>query len=316
MVTTADDDPRSGAHREPSAGKPGWPKRVADKEIPKAETVREEAMPWFPEFGYAMKMAAEGRAAEVSADAVRSYIESVHSGVPELGRSPEEQIVLHDPRAGRVEGSVAFKEFVESSLKWLAEANARTEWVASTATPGRAVGELIAYLTIDGKEVLLPIAVVAEQKQDQAEFRVYYSQWPLTRGHTVRPPILKDAGIDPEGWPGKYHEALTAGDADAIVDAFEPGGYFREPAGPQFIHRGQELHPFFSMFFSAGGGIKLEHCAITDDGAKCALEYNCVQWGATEIPPQAGIGVYERGPSGKLIAARVYDDVEAPELKA
>lgn len=106
-------------------------------------------MPWFPEFGYAMKMAAEGRAAEVSANAVRSYIESVHSGVPELGRSPEEQIVLHDPRAGRVEGSVAFKEFVESSSKWLAEANARTEWVASTATPGRAVGELIAYLTID-----------------------------------------------------------------------------------------------------------------------------------------------------------------------
>jgi hypothetical protein len=26
--------------------------------------------------------------------------------------------------------------------------------------------------------------------------------------------------------------------------------------------------------------------------------------------PQAGIGVYERGPDGSLAAARVYDDVE------
>jgi hypothetical protein len=29
-------------------------------------------------------------------------------------------------------------------------------------------------------------------------------------------------------------------------------------------------------------------------------------------PPQAGIGIYERGPDGLLAAARVYDDVDAP----
>jgi len=31
---------------------------------------------------------------------------------------------------------------------------------------------------------------------------------------------------------------------------------------------------------------------------RCALEYNCVRWGGDELPPQAGIGVYERGPDG------------------
>ncbi len=42
----------------------------------------------------------------------------------------------------------------------------------------------------------------------------------------------------------------------------------------------------------------------------------CRQWPVDERrrlrPPQAGIGVYERGPDGLLAAARVYDDVEAP----
>jgi hypothetical protein len=272
---------------------------------------REETMPWFPEFGFVYEMAAKGRAAENTADALRSYLDSVRLGDAGF---PTDRIVLHDPRAGRVEGAEAFEDFAKSSSRWLGEHGARAEWVEATATPGRAVGELVAHLTVDGREVPLPIAVVAEEKADHPEFRVYYSQWPLLGRHTLRPPILEDTGVEPGGWPARYHGALTAGDADAIAAAFEPGGYFREPAGPDYAHGGQELRPFFEMFFSTGGGIKLEHCAITDDGTRCALEYNAVRWGATEIPPQAGIGVYERGASGKLRAARVYDDVEPPEF--
>jgi hypothetical protein len=107
--------------------------------------------------------------------------------------------------------------------------------------------------------------------------------------------------------------ALDAGDAEAIVSTFAPDGYFREPIGPHYAHRGTpELRSFFTMCFSAGGGVGLQHCTVTDDGVRCALEYNCVRWGSHGLPPQAGIGVYERGPDGLLAAARVYDDVEAP----
>jgi hypothetical protein len=59
-------------------------------------------------------------------------------------------------------------------------------------------------------------------------------------------------------------------------------------------------------------GVGLQDCAVTDDGVRCAVEYNCVRWGRHDLPPQAGIGVYERGPDGLLAAARVYDDVQAP----
>ncbi|MGH3115625.1 MAG: hypothetical protein ACRDQ2_00630 [Gaiellales bacterium] len=51
---------------------------------------------------------------------------------------------------------------------------------------------------------------------------------------------------------------------------------------------------------------------MTDDGTRCAIEYNVVRWGETELSPQPGVAVYERGRSGLLAAARVYDDVDAP----
>ncbi len=44
----------------------------------------------------------------------------------------------------------------------------------------------------------------------------------------------------------------------------------------------------------------------------CALEYNVVRWGRSELPPEAGVAVYVRGPSGKLAAARIYDDADPP----
>ena len=46
---------------------------------------------------------------------------------------------------------------------------------------------------------------------------------------------------------------------------------------------------------------------------RCVLEYNCVRWGRYDVPPQAGLAVFERGPDGLLSAARVYDDVERPD---
>jgi hypothetical protein len=39
-----------------------------------------------------------------------------------------------------------------------------------------------------------------------------------------------------------------------------------------------------------------------------------VRWGVTDIPPQAGVAVYERASSGLLSAARIYDDVEPPTV--
>jgi hypothetical protein len=186
--------------------------------------------------------------------------------------------------------------------------------VASTCVGGRAVVELLAHLAHDMGEVAWPVAVVAESPDDRSVvFRTYCSQWPLDGRRHVRPPILGPGHAHPGDVVGRYHDALDAGDADAIVNTFAPDGYFRESIGPHNAHRGTaELRSFFTTSFRAGGGIGLQHCTMTDDGVRCALEFNCVRWGSHHLPPQAGIGVYERGPDGLLAAARIYDDVEAP----
>ena len=158
------------------------------------------------------------------------------------------------------------------------------------------------------------MAVVADCPDNASvAFRTYCSQWPVDGRRHVRPPILEAEATHLDDVVGRYHAALDAGDADAIVTTFAPDGYFRESIGPHSTHRGTaELRSFFAACFSEGGGIRLQPCAVTDDGVRCALEYNCVGWGSHDLPPQAGIAVHERGPDGLLAAARVYDDVEPP----
>ena len=129
--------------------------------------------------------------------------------------------------------------------------------------------------------------------------------------------MLESGRDQPGDVIGRYQAALAAGDVDAIVDTFAADGYHRESIGPHAVHRGAaELRDFFTGCFSAGGGIGLEDCTVTDDGVRCAVEYNCVRWGSHDLVPQAGIVVFERGRDGLLAAARVYDDVEAPVERA
>jgi hypothetical protein len=37
-----------------------------------------------------------------------------------------------------------------------------------------------------------------------------------------------------------------------------------------------------------------------------------MSWGKTDLAPEAGVAAYVRGESGKLSAARMYDDTDPP----
>ena len=143
---------------------------------------------------------------------------------------------------------------------------------------------------------------------------MYHSHWPLLGRHIVRAPLLeRDPSVRESDVVGEYQAALAAGDAERITATFERDGCFREPAGPQYRVCGTDaLLPFFAGFFSVGGGIILEHCTVTEDGVRTALEFNAIRWGEHDMPHQAGIAVYERGPTGRLAHARIYDDVSPP----
>jgi limonene-1,2-epoxide hydrolase len=273
-------------------------------------------MPWFPDFANAAALARQETAAAGHADPVRQYIAALNNGdARALETVWPGEVVIYDPRSGEVRGHRHLRQFVSHSQALLAERHARVDTLAETACPGRAMVELVAHLDTGGEEQLWPVAVVAESRDDRSVvFRSYFSRWPVDgrRDHT-RPAILSSAADLPGDAVGRFGAALSAGDTDAVVSTFAPDGYYREAAGPRAVHRGTaELRAFFAALFSAGGGISMRPCVITDDGVRCAIEYNCVRWGGRELPPQAGLCVCERGPDGLLAAVREYDDLEPP----
>jgi SnoaL-like domain len=276
-------------------------------------------MPWIPELfsGPALERIFDRAAADARVAAPVPYFVGVQSGETEaligsFAGEPE----LHHPVRGRVRGRRAFERFVTETNAWLGAHNAVGGPVERIITPRRGVEETV--LTVDGERgrVDLPVSVAADRDEDARiiELRVYYGAWPLTGRHNTRPPVLQpDPDVRAPDVVGAYQRALASGDVEAVVGAFEPDAYVREPAGEPYVHRGRdELVALYERFFSNGGGIPLEHCTAIDDGRACALEYNVVRWGRTDLAPEAGLAVYVRGDGGKLAGARIYDDTDPP----
>ena len=224
---------------------------------------------------------------------------------------------IDDPLGGRVRGLADFERYVRERPAWLAERAARLETVRVTRTDQRTVFESLVYLNQPRPNTELPVAVVGDHAPGGRvrAVRVYHSLWPLFGAHRVRPPLLKrDPALSVQDVIGEYQRALAAGDIETITGTFEPGGYFREPAGGEWIYRGRDKVHELMTHMLGGGGIGLEHCTLTDDGVACAIEFNAVRFGPHKLEPQAGVAVYQRGDSGRLCAARIYDDVNVEAL--
>lgn len=221
--------------------------------------------------------------------------------------------LIDDPISGRVAGQEAVERFVAEKAAWLKERQARLEHFRTTQTEERTVVEWIVHLVLEGKGVSLPVAVVGQRRtvgSGLEMIRVYHSMWPLIGAHQVRPALLPtDKTLRVSDVVETYQHALAVGDVDEIMSVFEPDGYFREPAGGDYIYQGTETLRQFMSSILALGGITIEHCTVTDDGVACAIEFSAVKFGPHPLAPQAGVAVYERGRSGLLHAARIYDDV-------
>jgi ketosteroid isomerase-like protein len=274
-------------------------------------------MPWLPELFSApvLERVLEQRRREQ----VRSvpYFAGLLSGdIDALLGSFVGEPELFVPLRGRIKGEQAFRAFVGEMIVWFDERNIDVEHVVRGISGRRGFEEAVLRLDGDAGRIGLPHALVADHAPDGRleELRIYHSRYPLNGRHVNRPPVLQpNPELRASDVVAEYHEALAAGDVDGIVAAFEPDGYAQEPAGGEYVHRGHDaLRAFYERQFSNDGGIRLEHCGLADDGHSSVLEYNVVRWGKTDLPPQAGVAVYVRGQSGKLAAARIYDDADPP----
>jgi hypothetical protein len=274
-------------------------------------------MPWIPElFSASVRERLERKWELERLDAVPYYDGLMSGEHAALTRSFAGEPVLHDPRRGRVIGVQAFEAYVRELGSWLSEHNMSFDPVDHVFMEPRGFEEVVLRLDSEGGRVEVPVAIVADRRSDGrlVELRIYHSIWAVTGRHLHRPPLLqRNPDLRAEGVVAEYQRALAAGDVDAVIATFEPNGYAREPAGREFVHRGRDyLRAFYERLFSNGGGIELEHCGLVHDGRACALEYNVVGWGKTELPPEAGVAVYVQGESGQMAAARIYDDADPP----
>ncbi len=231
------------------------------------------------------------------------------------GSPGESELILgvEDPIAGSLNGAAEVGRFADESRGWLQERTGRVDRVAVTASAARTVAEFTIAVTEGGRSAVLPLALVVEPTPDELRLRIYCSLSALTRTRVVRPPLLVPTPeAHPNGLPGRYLHALRAGDAAACVACYEDDGCLQGPSGPASALRGRQNLAVEYPRHLERGGIVLEPCSLTANDERTAVEFNIVRWGDVELVPQAGLSVYQLGPTGRILRNRVYDDVARP----
>jgi len=215
--------------------------------------------------------------------------------------------LINTPLQGEIRGKANFIRYLSDQQAFLQEHEAKAELFALTDTAHRIVVEFVLYLKHEGKNIDLPVAIIADRSGNTAsEIRVYHSTWPLTGKHAVRQPLMSPAThLEEPLIIEKYMAGLAKPDTTAILELFEEDGYVREPSGSSYKHNGPVGRKEFYDAALAEGGISLKHCTATFDGTRFIVEFICDEWGKTKLPPQAGMAVYELGKTGKLFAVDI-----------
>src|SRR6185312_10632689 len=209
---------------------------------PRRGCARVARMPWIPELFSAPVLESwlEKRQQERVADV--PYFDGLLTGeldalVGSFAGEPE----LYHPVRGRIKGRQAFETYVADTRAWIAERRITIEDVERVVTEQHGFEEVLLHLDGPGGQVELPVALVADHRSGGRldELRVYYSSWSLNGRHAIRPPVLQhEPELGASDVVGEYQRALATGDVDAVLAAFEPDGYAREPAGGEHVHRG------------------------------------------------------------------------------
>jgi hypothetical protein len=238
-----------------------------------------------------------------------------------LARRLGARSTVDDPIFGRAKGMPKLAEFLRDISEWFRNRDAAFDKTAFTLGPDSDVTEGTMTLTLDGRRVPIPVAIVAERRRGrEIEMRLYYSTQPIRATAPARPRLHPDAqGIAVPPPVAAHIDALARGDVDAAVAAFESRGALRDSAGVVHIrdNGGGPLRVWHEKQLRSRpgsaerGSYEIVKGARTDDGRTCALEYTVVRVHGADVVPQPGLAIYERGESGLLSAVRMYDDVRA-----
>jgi hypothetical protein len=252
----------------------------------------------------------------------------VSAQADQLVRRLGDRATVDDPIFGRTTGMPALARYLEEVATWMGKHDGAFDKVAFVTGSDRDVTEGTLSLTFEGRRVRVPLAVVAERRPErEVEMRLYYSTKPIKGTRAVRSPLLpKDDEVAVPVQVAAQLDALSRADIGAVLASFEDGATLRDAAGETHMKstEGGPLRTFYEKLCAVpagndggktgsgrGAGIEVLKGARADDGRICALEYTVVRVRGKNVPPQAGLAVYERGETGLLRAVRIYEDVDA-----
>lgn len=240
----------------------------------------------------------------------RPHLKETHEA---LARRLGMRAGVEDPLYGRAAGLQEIEAQIAKLSGWLLERGAIYERQHFTTGVDRDVTEGVVAITLEQKTVELPVAVVAEKRRSrEVELRIYFSTLPIHGKFVPRATLVAPAADLPlPAQVSALVAALAKGSADDASAAFEEDGVLRDARGLQHAKAGGGLRDFFEKLLAGGafGGTTMAPGGSADDGRSCALEYTITTLNGREVPPQAGLAVFERGDTGLLRAARFYDDI-------
>ena len=221
---------------------------------------------------------------------------------------------VDDPVFGRATGLPAMSDVLKKSGAWLGERAASYERGGATSGIDRDVTEGTLAMNVGGRSIHVPVAVVAERRKSrEVELRVYFSTQAIDGKANARPPLVGPSSeiVLPQA-VADHADALRKGDVMGALACFEVDGFVRDSRGKVNTKAEGGLKEFYEKLFAGGafsGGLEMQQGGNADDGRICAIEYTLTKVAGRDVPPQAGLMVYERGDSGLVRALRIYDDV-------
>jgi hypothetical protein len=220
----------------------------------------------------------------------------------ELARRMATQAWVDDPFLG----PVVCATFLEHSL--VSPTNPRWAGVAlqqeiRSETRSRTVWELD-YQPSDANQSSLPVAVVWDETAHPPRARIYCNK-ALVGVDQVRGPIIPpEPHLDLHPTQQRYSQALRSADLQGLLDVLDPELRVRGPMGWILD---ADVRTAFATRMANSGGVPIMYVTCTDDGTRAALEF--ISW---RVPPHAGLGVYERGPSGRIVQFRAFEGPVRP----
>ena len=257
-----------------------------------------------------MTLKVDGRA-----DPVAQYLRALEEGNARLLEKVwPGQVVVYDPLVGEVQGHRELRHFVTRNRAWLADHGARTETVAAIRVGRRAVVELLATLGKRGWP-----GHVADRCGGRLHRRpfgdlphVLQHACPSTGSAICGLPSSNPAVSIPMTSSAATGRPSKPGSADEIVGDVPPRWLLSRAHRPRCppSRSGCTAHLLPRLLQHRGHHARTVRPDRRWPAVRRGIQLPAL--GLADLPPQAGLAVFERGADELLAAVRVYDDVVRP----